>query len=139
MTERMNKIAAGSPDFLPRAQNDFEARLKWSVTPRFGDANHAPVVTIAGPLNIAASAGQTVRLNGTVKDPDGNLVSIQWWPFAVGSYPGKLVLQQESTDRVLVTIPKDATPGQTIHIVLEATDNGSPALTAYQRVVILVR
>jgi hypothetical protein len=38
-----------------------------------------------------------------------------------------------------ITIPKEAKTGQTIHIILEARDNGSPALTSYQRIVITVR
>jgi len=38
-----------------------------------------------------------------------------------------------------VTIPEDAEPGQTIHLILEATDSGTPALTSYQRVVATVR
>jgi hypothetical protein len=34
--------------------------------------------------------------------------------------------------------PADAMPGQTIHLILEATDNGTPALTRYQRIVVSV-
>jgi hypothetical protein len=35
-------------------------------------------------------------------------------------------------------VPTDAAAGQTIHLVLEATDGGRPALTRYQRVVVSV-
>jgi hypothetical protein len=35
-------------------------------------------------------------------------------------------------------VPADALPGQTIHIVVEATDDGAPALTRYARVVVSV-
>jgi len=35
-------------------------------------------------------------------------------------------------------VPADATAGQTIHLILEATDNGTPALTRYQRIVVSV-
>jgi hypothetical protein len=38
-----------------------------------------------------------------------------------------------------MTAPSDARPGQTIHLILEATDDGTPALTSYQRVVATVR
>ena len=78
------------PDFFPAAQNDFAARLKWSVTAQYKDANHEPVVKIEGPLNILASAGQKIRLNGAVSDPDGNAISITWWQFRVGSFPDKV-------------------------------------------------
>jgi hypothetical protein len=35
-------------------------------------------------------------------------------------------------------VPTDAAAGQTIHLVLEATDKGTPPLTHYQRVVVSV-
>lgn len=127
------------PDFFPAAQGDFAARLKWSVTPKYADANHAPVVRIDGPLDVLASPGETIRLNGTVSDPDGNKVAVNWWQFRVGTYPGKINLINPDSPRVQVIIPKDAVAGQTIHIVLEAVDNGSPVLTAYQRVIITVK
>jgi hypothetical protein len=96
-------------------------------------------VAIEGPLAVTANPGQTIRLNGSVMDPDGNAVSIKWWPFQVGTYPGKVSFSDVSSPVVRVSIPKDAVPGQTIHVVLEATDNGSPSLVAYQRVVITVK
>jgi hypothetical protein len=127
------------PDFFPAAQRDFAARLKWSVTPKYSDANHAPEVRIEGPLNILASPGEMIKLNGSVSDPDGNKVSLKWWQFQVGTYAGKVDISVEDASRVKVHIPKDAVPGQTIHLILEATDNGSPSLISYQRVIIKVR
>ncbi|MET3499761.1 hypothetical protein ABIC45_001352 [Mucilaginibacter rubeus] len=38
-----------------------------------------------------------------------------------------------------IRVPKDAVSGQTIHIVFQATDNGTLSLTSYQRVIIAVR
>ena len=35
-------------------------------------------------------------------------------------------------------VPPNATPGQTIHLILEVTDDGTPALTRYQRVIVTV-
>jgi hypothetical protein len=35
-------------------------------------------------------------------------------------------------------VPADAVAGQTIQLVLEATDGGTPALTRYGRVVVTV-
>lgn len=135
----MNKTASTYPNFFPAAQNDFAARLKWSVTPKYADANHAPVVTIEGPLNVLASSGETIRLNGNVSDPDGNKLVIKWWQFMVGTYPNAVTISNPNVAQTKITIPKDAVAGQTIHIVLEATDNGSPALTRYQRVIITVK
>lgn len=135
----VNKTANTYPNFFPAAQQDFAVRLKWSVTPKYADANHPPIVTIEGPLNVLASPGETIRLNGNVSDPDGNKVTAKWWQFEVGTYPGKADISNANATQTKVLIPKDAVAGQTIHIVLEATDNGTPALTRYQRVIITVR
>lgn len=127
------------PDFFPQAQRDFAARMKWSVTSQYANANHQPVVRVEGPLMILASPGQKIRLNGSVSDPDKNKVSITWWQFLVGSYPGKVDISNPNTATTEVTIPKDAADGQTIHLILQATDDGTPSLTSYQRVIVSVK
>ncbi len=139
------EVASGSdssrssyPDFFPAAQRDFAARIKWSVTPKFADANHAARITVEGPLNILASPGETIRLNANVTDPDGNIVTVKWWQFRVGTYPGKVEISNKNSLQAKVPIPENAVPGQTIHVVVEATDNGSPAMTSYQRIIITV-
>jgi Protein of unknown function (DUF1593) len=134
-----NKNANTYPDFFPAAQQDFAARLKWSVTPKYSDANHEPVVTIEGPLHVLASPGEIIRLNGNVSDPDGNKVSTKWWQFMAGTYTNQVTISSPDSLRTKVTIAKVAVAGQTIHLILEATDNGSPSLTTYQRVIITVR
>ncbi|GAB3796677.1 DUF1593 domain-containing protein [Spirosoma humi] len=127
------------PNFFPQAQRDFAARLKWSVTPKYANANHEPVVNVEGPLTIMASAGEKIRLHGAVSDPDGNAVSTNWWQLRVGSYPNNVSISNPASVQADVLIPSDATGGQTIHLILEATDNGTPSLTRYQRVIITVR
>jgi len=57
----------------------------------------------------------------------------------VGSYPGKVEISTPNATQTKLMIPKDAVPGQTIHLILQATDDGRPPLTAYQRVIITVR
>ena len=139
MTDRLNKTGNAYPDFFPAAQRDFAARLKWSITPKYTDANHAPVVRIEGPLHVLASSGETIKLTGAVTDPDGNKVSLSWWPFQVGTYPGKIIISNANTRQVKILIPKDAISGQTIHVIFEVTDNGSPSMTVYQRVIVTVK
>jgi hypothetical protein len=139
MNEQSNKNANAYPDFFPAAQNDFAARLRWSVTPKYSDANHEPSVTIEGPMNVLASPGETIRVNAKVSDPDGNKLSTKWWQFMVGTYPNKVDISSANTAQTKVVIPKDAVAGQTIHLILEATDDGTPALTSYQRMIITVK
>ena len=35
-------------------------------------------------------------------------------------------------------VPDDAAPGQTLHLILEVSDAGTPSLTRYERVVLTV-
>jgi hypothetical protein len=127
------------PNFTPAAQNDFAARMRWSVTPTYAGANHEPVVSLRGAQRISARPGETVRLEGAASDPDGNAVTLRWWRWkAVDTYPGDIRLPEPASRVLFLRVPDDATPGQAIHLVLEATDDGTPALTSYGRVVIAV-
>ena len=128
-----------SPNFVPAAQNALAARMKWSVTPTYSGANHEPQVSIRGNSRISARPGETVRLEGATSDPDGNAVTVKWWRWKdVDTYPGQITVANPTSLATSVQIPADATPGQTIHLILEATDNGKPSLTRYQRVVVTV-
>jgi Protein of unknown function (DUF1593) len=125
------------PNFPPAAQNGFAARMKWSVTPAYADANHEPRVTIRGSSRISARPGETVRLQGVTSDPDKNVVAVKWWQWKdVDTYPGQVTFSNPTSLATSIQVPTDATAGQTIHLILEATDNGTPALTRYQRVIV---
>ena len=128
-----------SAAFFAAAQNDFAARLKWAVTPKFGDANHPPKVRIKGSLDISARPGSTINLEGEVSDPDRNVVTVNWWQHNdAGTYPSDITLSAPTALKTTFRVPDDAKPGQTISIVLEATDGGTPHLTRYQRVIVTV-
>jgi hypothetical protein len=127
------------PNFTPAAQNGLAARMKWSVTSKYAGANHEPRVTIRGNSRISARPGETVRLKGVASDPDGNAVTVRWWRWKdVDTYPGQLTFSNPISLATSLQVPADAVAGQTIHMILEATDNGTPALTRYQRVIISV-
>ncbi|NGO13365.1 hypothetical protein G5C60_38670 [Streptomyces sp. HC44] len=125
------------------AQLDFAARLKWTVTPKHSKVNHEPTVEVTGPLNRTVARGQSVVLNGLSHDPDGDRLTSTWWEYSdADTYPGTVALTQTSQARrqiAKLNVPQDAVPGQTIHLILQTTDNGSPALTSYQRVVLTVK
>jgi hypothetical protein len=136
----LTKTQLVNAKFFAAAQQDFAARLKWSVTPRFADANHEPKVAIKGALAVSAKPGATVHLEGEVSDPDRNQVTTNWWQYNdAGTYAGDIALADAKALATSFTVPADAQPGQTIHVILEGTDNGTPALTRYQRVVVTVQ
>jgi len=129
-----------SAAFFAAAQNDFAARLKWAVTPKFSDANHPPKVSIRGSVDISARPGGKVNLEGEVSDPDYNSVAVKWWQHNdAGTYPGDITFTAPTELKTSFRVPDDAKPGQTINIILEATDDGAPHLTRYARIIVTVQ
>ncbi len=127
------------PDFFAEAQKSFVARLKWSVTSKYSEANHEPIITLEFPDNMLVHPGQKIKLYANVTDPDGNSFTIKWFQLPAGTYPKAIDLNNDTSNSVSCMIPKDAKSGQTIHLILKATDDGSPALTSYQRIIMEVR
>lgn len=138
------------PNGLPRSdysagrwfedfQLDFAARLQWTVTADYAEANHEPEVTVPTGIAVSAKAGEKVRLVGKAKDPDGDALAVKWWQYReADTYPGEVSVAQPDALKTWLTVPADAPVGSTIHLILEVEDDGAPALTSYQRVVVTV-
>lgn len=119
-------------------QNDFAARADWCVK-KYNEANHAPAVSVESK-NINAKAGDKITLKGKATDPDINTLTYKWWQYTeAGTYPKTVEIQDNDKPIAAVTLPTDAAKGQTLHFILEVTDDGSPALTRYQRVVVTIK
>jgi hypothetical protein len=118
-------------------QNDFAARMDWCLKP-YDQANHPPTVKLGRKLDLKANSGQKVYLSAKgTKDPDGDKLTYKWWQYKEpGSYPGAVNIKNAGKQQVSFTVPEDAKQGQTVHIICEVTDNGDPALTRYQRVIV---
>ena len=120
-------------------QNDFAARLRWSVTSDVASANHHPTLTITEGLAVTAAPGSAIALHAVVADPDGDDVFVSWWQYReAGTCPLVATIEAGDDAGAVVHVPAGAEPGQTIHVIAEATDNGEPPLTSYQRVVVTV-
>src|SRR5262249_26014324 len=114
-----SRPSAPVPNFTPAAQNEFAARLRWSVTPMYANVNHEPKVSVRRNSRISARAGETVRLEGVVSDPDGNRAAMKWWQWKeVDTYRGEVVLSDPTAPVTSVRVPADAKPGQTIQLIL---------------------
>lgn len=125
------------PNFIAAVQNNFACRMAWSVTPNYEDGNHEPI--IEGPLQLNATAGSTMKLKVKVSDPDDDIVELNWMQFKVGSYQGDVTFDNPTVANTIVAIPADAKTGDTIHLVLTATDNRTPSMTHYHRIVITIK
>ncbi|MER7692812.1 nucleoside hydrolase-like domain-containing protein [Streptomyces sp. NPDC097610] len=120
-------------------QNDFAARADWGRATSYADANHNPEASVKPGTDLTAKPGSKITLRGSADDPDGDRVSYKWWQYTdADTYGGQVALNETDRPTVSFTVPADAAPGSTIHIILEVKDNGTPALKHYQRVVITV-
>ena len=122
-------------------QNDFRTRLNWCVASRKG-ANHPPAPHCQGDgsdsiLCAQASVGKPFRLSAAgTTDPDGDRLHYRWYVYPeAGTYSGKPRIADSSAVQTTLEVPADAA-GKSIHVILEVTDDGAPALTRYRRLVV---
>ncbi len=119
-------------------QNDFAARADWCVQP-FEEANHPPKVTLRTPSDIMVKPGETVEFRGTATDPDDDPVSYSWWQYLeAGTCKIPLTIDSSDSQHASLAIPEGAQADQTIHLILEVKDNGSPGLTRFARTILTI-
>ena len=111
----------------------------------YAEVNHHPVAVVNGDpsrkvLNVSAIPGSEVRLSTEgSSDPDGDLLLYNWSFYQEpSSYRGDVSILNSSSATATVKVPSDAN-GQDSHIILELSDDGSPKLYAYRRVIIDVQ
>lgn len=140
-------------------QNDFAARMSWTVED-FAHANHNPIAVVNGhagtaPLEMNVTVGQSITLDASKSsDPDdGQSLHYHWFHYAeAGSADANLAtvaLTDAETPRVSVKVESACHPNWlpfvpcrgagVAHIILAVTDDGSPRLTSYRRIILHVR
>jgi hypothetical protein len=123
-------------------QNDFAARMDWCVADSFKQANHNPRLTLNGDrstriIRLQAKPGETVELSAEGSDAGdpGQEVKLSWWIYQEAGSVAGATLGPDSGDKTRITLPETAKRG-TLHVVLQAEDDGTPKLFAYRRMVI---
>ncbi len=140
-------------------QNDFAARMDWTVAD-FAHANHNPVVEVngqtgTGPIVLEAEVGKPVALDASRShDPDGQALHYNWFHYAeaggTGANLAAVTVAGADAAKAVVTptavcrapwLPAYAhcAGSGTAHIILAVTDDGTPRLTSYRRIILQVR
>jgi hypothetical protein len=118
--------------------------MNWCVTGDFKQANHNPHPVLNGDgstdvVVMSAKAGTTVPLSaaGTDAGDEGQKVKVTWWTYPeAGTIEGASVSSTGGYDAAVSLTP--AAKAGTVHVILQAEDDGSPHLVSYRRVVIEV-
>jgi len=140
-------------------QNDFAARMDWTVAD-FRHANHNPEVVVNGqagtaPVWIETVVSKAVTLDASgSRDPDeGQRLHFAWFHYgeagATGTNLAAIAMAGADTEKVVVTATAvcrgnwlQAAPQCTgdgiAHVILVVTDDGTPRLTSYRRIILKV-
>lgn len=125
--------------------NDFQARMDWSTSGKYSDANHHPTAVLNGDSTkkvreISAAPNAVVKFSAKgSSDPDNDSLSYSWSFYKEpSSYKNKITIVGRNSDLASISIPADAT-GKNIHVILEVIDDGTPSLVAYRRLIIHVK
>ncbi|KAL0931192.1 cellulose-binding protein [Colletotrichum truncatum] len=141
-------------------QNDFAARMKWSGSSEFGEAQHAPVAVVNGDksrrvIKMVVKEGQEIGLDAREScDPDGGELTYKWWQYlepssnnnSPGRDVGKLELSDIDSPIITVTMPskkvlraagrnRHPNDDKHLHLILEVSDG---TLVSYRRVVFTI-
>ena len=123
----------------PAFQAEFQARLNWCVADSFEKANHLPIAVLNGErsraiVHFEASAGETVQFSAVGStDPDGDELRYRWFVYPEAStYRGKISLSSIDSPTASFIAPAVIEP-QSVHAILQITDDGSPMLSAFRR------
>lgn len=89
------------------------------------------------PSAVEVKAGDVIKMDASDSfDPDADKLKINWWIYKeAGGYKGNMTLSVKN-GKVRFKVPKDIKPNETIHLICEVSDNGTPSLTRYKRIIL---
>jgi hypothetical protein len=133
--------------------------MDWTVKD-FAHANHNPLLVVNGktgtaPIELEGDTGQTIALDAAgSSDPDGQTLHYKWWVYPEAGLNGTrgadVTISGENQPQAKVSVHSPCRAawipgmipcrgGGVAHIILEVSDDGSPRLTSYRRILLHVR
>lgn len=149
-------------------QDDFKVRASWTTTDNFDDATHYPIISVNGDLDRNVLAGEIVNISTSAKDSNGKKLYYKWWYYFEASTYSKLELLEskyqdiegfligqnakfvnesksivklegENTSDLICYIPEDIKHNETIHLILEVSNEGPNSLKSYKRIILTAK
>lgn len=125
-------------------QNEFAARMDWCVTADYRRANHSPVAMLNGDnsrkvVELRIRAAERAKLTSVgSSDPDGDRIRTRWFVYPeAGSDVGGIALSNDEEGVAEFTAPPVKIP-ETVHVILQVDDLGTPPLTSFRRAVVTI-
>ena len=130
----------GKPHTSPQAglwrwrtdfQNEFAARMQWTVQADYTSCTHPPILHFKGEIADAQYAGRRIILDAFPSvNPDGGPLAFRWfWYTELCSKAALPLLEQTKPGCVTVTMQEE----ETFHLVLAARGKKVPYITRYAR------
>jgi hypothetical protein len=124
--------------FYAATFNNFAARMDWAKN---GTGNRNPVIVIDGEDGISfitkkPQPGASIVLDASAStDPDKNELTYKWWiQQEAGTYSQTVTISNSNTSKAKIKVPLNSL-GKSFHVICEVTDNDTPNLTSYRRII----
>jgi hypothetical protein len=84
-------------------------------------------------------SGEGFSMSGAgSNDPDGDSLSYYWFQYIeAGSYKTPVTIGAETLSSIYVVAPQ-VEKTETLHFILRVTDKGTPPLSRYKRIIVMV-
>ncbi|MGN0273274.1 MAG: DUF1593 domain-containing protein [Chordicoccus sp.] len=129
--------------FVRDIQHDLAARARWGVTETFENAEHRPLLSVREGLDFQMKAGERQVFHADAENADGGRTRIYSYIYGEASRGDSwrqtlLAQDRKRPEEITVTLPKEAVPGDTIHVIVCAEADGRERLRAYRQIIITI-
>lgn len=113
-------------------QNDFAARMQWTLDGDFGSAKHAPIAVVSGDatldsINMQVQPDAIVRLDASESwSPDGDELVFKWWHYREPSATQWTTRFEVPELEPLPLHIEAAMPGSIVEVKLPGAEDGCP-------------